>query len=313
MGKDLMDLSVDVSGLKFQNPVVILSGCMEYDDDFQECIPVNQLAAYITKTITLAERSGNPTPRTCEAAAGLINSVGLQNKGLYYYIKETLPELKELINIPIIASIAGFTIEEYASVASRLDKEDTVSALEVNISCPNLEKGISENTIFAQDAYMSYGVVKAVKESTAKPVIVKLAPEVTDIKAIAQAVVDAGCDALTVANTYPAMAVDIKFRRPKLGAVTGGLSGPCIKPLTLKKVWDVHTTVDVPLIASGGIMNAEDALEYIIAGASLIGLGTVNFINPRAGLEIIKGIRSYLTENKLKYNELIGSLKVEKI
>ncbi|MDP8234382.1 MAG: dihydroorotate dehydrogenase, partial [Candidatus Saelkia tenebricola] len=225
MGKDLIDFNIDISGLKFQNPVVVLSGCMEYDEELDYLMPLNQLAAFITKTITLDERAGNPMPRTCEVTSGLINSIGLQNKGLYYYLREVLPVLKNKIDLPIVTSIAGFTIKEYASIASLLDKEENISAIEANISCPNLEKGVDGNSIFAQDEYMSYGVVKAIKESTSKPVIVKISPEVTDIRAIAQAVVDAGCDAVTVANTYPAMAVDIKTRKSKLGSVSGGLSG----------------------------------------------------------------------------------------
>ena len=313
MGQDLVDLKVEIAGLTLKNPLIISSGCLEYDKDLEDIIPVNELGALVTKTLTLEPRQGNPSPRTVEVKSGLLNSIGLQNKGLYYYISNILPQLRESVQVPIICSIAGFTIEEYSRLASHLEREEGISALEINISCPNLEKGEKENKIFAQDEYMSYGVVKAVRESTDKPLIVKLSPEVTDIRTIAQAVLDAGCDALTVANTYPALAIDLETRRPRLGTLSAGLSGPAIKPLTLRKVWDVYNIVDVPIIASGGIMDKNDALEYIIAGASVVSLGTVNFINPRAALEILKGLQNYLKKNNISYEQLRGSLKYEAV
>ncbi|HDI45765.1 MAG TPA: dihydroorotate dehydrogenase [Candidatus Omnitrophica bacterium] len=311
MGENL-DLTVECWGIKFQNPVIIASGCWEYDEVISDVFPFKHCGAVVTKTITLDKREGNLMPRTTEVDCGMLNSIGLQNEGIYYYVKKILPKLSSELQIPIITSIAGFSIEEYAGIASHLDREENVAAIEINISCPNLERSKEENLLFAQDAYMSYGVVKAVRESTTKPIIVKLSPDVTDITAVAQAVVDAGADGITVANTYPAMAVDIETRRPKLANIVGGLSGPAIKPLTLKKLWDVYNSVKtVPIIASGGIMDYEDALEYIICGATFVALGTVNFINPRAPLEIVSGIKSYLVHHHLSYAQLIGSLKVD--
>jgi dihydroorotate dehydrogenase (NAD+) catalytic subunit len=310
MGKNL-DLSLECWGIKFQNPIIIASGCIEYDPSLSEIFPFKKCGAIVTKTITLDERDGNPMPRTVEVNCGMLNSIGLQNKGIYHYVKKTLPKISNELQIPIITSIAGFSIEEYAGIASHLDREKAVSAIEINISCPNLKRSKDENLLFARDPYMSYGVVKAVRESTTKPIIVKLSPDVSDIVSVAQAVVDAGADGLTVANTYPGMAIDIETRKPKLGNVTGGVSGPAIKPLSLKKLWDVYTNIrNVPIIASGGIMDAHDALEYIIAGATFVSLGTVNFINPGAVVEIISGIQDYLTRHKLNYSQLIGSLQI---
>lgn len=311
MGKDIIPPAVEIANLKLESPLVISSGCFEYSQEMNNLFALDVFGALVSKTITLDEREGNPLPRTCEVSAGLINSIGLQNQGLYHYIREVLPRLKNSLHLPLITSIAGSSLEEFAMLASHLDREEGVSAIEVNISCPNLEREEDGIEIFSQDPIMSYGIVKAVRESTSKPIIVKLSPEVTDIRSIALAVEDAGCDAITVANSYPAMAIDIKTRRSKLGSLSGGLSGPAIKPLTLKKVWEVYSTVKLPVIASGGIMKAEDALEYIIAGATLLSLGTVNFINPRAGEEILQGIQKYLEENKLTYSELIGALQNE--
>jgi len=311
MGEDL-NLTVECWGIKFQNPVIVSSGCWEYDEVISDVFPFKHCGAVVTKTITLDKREGNPMPRTAEVTHGMLNSIGLQNEGIYYYVKKVLPKLSNELQVPIITSIAGFSIEEYAGITSHLDRESQVAAIEINISCPNLERSEEENLLFAQDAYMSYGVVKAVRESTSKPVIVKLSPDVTDITTIAQAVVDAGADGITVANTYQAMTVDVETRRPKLANIVGGLSGPAIKPLTLKKLWEVYNSVKtVPIIASGGIVSYEDALEYIICGATFIALGTVNFINPSAPLDIISGIKNYLVRHNLSYTQLIGSLKVD--
>jgi dihydroorotate dehydrogenase (NAD+) catalytic subunit len=311
MGKDI-DLRQKIGDLLLKNPLITASGCLEYDEELLELIPLNEFGAFTTKTITLNKMEGNPMPRTCEVASGLLNSIGLQNEGLYDYIGKKLPKLRENLQIPIIASIGGFKIEEFATLASHLDREEGVSAIEVNISCPNIEAQDKWGINFSQDEHMSYGVVKAVRESTTKPLIVKLSPDVTQITAIAQAVVDAGADAVVIANTFPAMAIDIEDRKPKLGNIVGGLSGPAIKPIILRKVWQVYKSgIGVPIIACGGIMTPNDALEYIIAGANFISIGTVNFINPKAGIEILEGIRDYLTQKGLTFNELVGSLKIE--
>ena len=309
MGRTM--ISVELGSLKFKSPVILSSGCVEYNDSVKDLIPFNSIGAIITKTVTLKECLGNPMPRTFEVDSGLINSIGLQNKGVDDYVVRVLPKLRDSIDCHIIASISGFTIEEFAKIAAIIDRESAVSAIEVNISCPNLEKNSEDGSgIFAQDDYMSYGVIKAVKESTSKLIVAKLSPDVTDIRSVAQAVSDAGADAVTVANTYSAMAVDIYTAKPRLANVSGGLSGPAIKPLTLKRVWDIYNTIDLPIIASGGIIDYKDGLEYIIAGATLLSVGTTNFINPTASLEIAKGIENYLEERDIKYKDLIGSLKI---
>ncbi len=308
MGKAM--IPIEIASLKLRSPIILSSGCVECDPSVKT-VPFSKVGAIITKTVTLKECSGNPMPRTSEVDFGLINSIGLQNKGLNDYIDRVLPKIKESLDCLIIASISGFTIEEFAEIATAIDREDVVSAIEVNISCPNLEKDNESGlTIFAQDEHMSYGVIKAVRESSSKPIIAKLSPDVTDIRSVAQAVSDAGADAITVANTYSAMAIDIFTRKPKIAKVTGGLSGPAIKPLTLKRVWDVYNTVDLPIIASGGIMDYKDGLEYIIAGATLLSIGTANFINPNVAEEIANGIEDYLGERKMEYKDLIGSLEV---
>ncbi len=306
MGKNLPDISIEFAGLKLHTPVLLSSGCCELSQKTLDLLPLDILGAVITKTITLDKQEGNAVPRTCEASSGLINSIGLQNEGLYHYIKKVLPGIMKFTDLPVISSIGGNSMEEYATLASHLEREKGVSALEVNISCPN----VGEKLLFSRDVYMSYGVVKAVRESTDKPVIVKLSPDVADIKDIALAVADAGCDALTVGNTYPALAVDIATRRSKLAAGYGGLSGPAIKPLTMKRLREVFETVRLPLIASGGIMNSQDALEYIIAGATSVALGSLNFVNPGAARDIVVGIRNYLSDTGTSYRALIGSLRL---
>ncbi|MDP8253175.1 MAG: dihydroorotate dehydrogenase [Candidatus Kaelpia aquatica] len=309
MGRSM--IPIEVASLKLRSPIILSSGCVEYSQFASDIVPFSKIGAIVTKTVTLKEYSGNPMPRTSEVDFGLINSIGLQNKGLDDYFDRVLPQIKESLDCLIITSISGFTIEEFAEIAVALDKESAVSAIEVNISCPNLEKNSESGlAVFAQDEHMSYGVIKAVKESSSKPVIAKLSPDVTDIRSVAQAVSDAGADAITVANTYSAMAIDIYTRKPKLANISGGLSGPAIRPLTLKRVWDVYNTVDLPIIASGGIMNYKDGLEYIIAGATLLSIGTANFINPGAAEEVVRGIENYLKERGIKYKDLIGSLEI---
>jgi dihydroorotate dehydrogenase (NAD+) catalytic subunit len=304
------DLSIEIGKLKLNNPVIVSSGCCEITDDIIEISGINELGAYISKTVTFNERKGNPQPRTTEVSCGILNSIGIQNEGLYGFLNNKLPKLIQKLRIPIIVSIGGSTIEEFAKLASHLTREKKIQAIEVNISCPNLDKRYETHGMFSQDEHLSYGVIKAVRETTDLPLVAKLSPMVTNIVSIAQAVWDAGCDAITVANTYPAMAIDIEKRKSKLGAITGGLSGPAIKPITLKHVWDVSPIIRIPIIASGGIMSWQDALEYIIAGAMGVAIGTAVFVKPDIGIEIINGIRSYLEKHNVSYKQLIGSLKI---
>jgi dihydroorotate dehydrogenase (NAD+) catalytic subunit len=253
---------------------------------------------------------GNPPPRVIETPSGMLNSIGLQNVGVERLIKEKLPYLQKF-NTPVIINISGDTIEEYIELARRLgevSKEIRVAGLEVNISCPNVKKG---GMAWGTDAKTTYRIINSIRKTTLLPLIVKLTPNVTDIKVIAQAAEEAGADALSLINTLVGMAIDIDSRKPKLANISGGLSGPAIKPVALWLVWQVFQKVHIPLIGIGGIIKVEDALEFIIAGARAIEIGTANFVNTRVTIEIIEGIEKYLIENNLKdINELVGSMKI---
>ncbi len=310
------NLSVSLGGLRLANPVVVGSGTFGYGEDYKDLVPLKKLGAIITKTITLKARSGNPPPRIAETCSGMLNAIGLENPGLEVFIREKLPYL-EKIGIPIIVSIAEDTPTKFAELARALSKTGGIDALELNVSCPNLKKRslptphlARQAGPIAQDARATYRVVKAVKEATKLTVITKLSPNVTDITRIAKAAEAAGSDVLSLVNTFFGMAVDVKTRRPKLGNITGGLSGPAIKPQALWMVRQVFRVVKIPLIGMGGIMDAQDALEFIICGASAVACGTANFVNPRATVEIIEGIKKYLKENRIgSIKKLIGSLK----
>jgi len=298
------DLSVSLGRLKLANPVVVASGTFGYGEDYKDLAPLKKLGAIVTKTITLKARSGNPPPRIAETYQGMLNAIGLENPGLEVFICEKLPYL-EKVGIPIVVSIAGDTPAKFAELAGALSKLKGIAALELNASCPNLGK----KGLIAQDARAIYQVVKAVKRATKLTVITKLSPNVTDITRIAKAAEAAGSDALSLVNTFFGMAVDVKTRRPKLGNITGGLSGPAIKPQALWMVRQVFQAVKIPLIGMGGIMDTQDALEFIICGASAVACGTANFVNPRATADIIEGIKKYLKETRIKsIKKLIGSL-----
>lgn len=306
------NLRISIGKLKLKNPVVVASGAFGYAEEFRGLIDFKKLGAIVTKTITLNPRQGNPPARTCETAAGLLNSIGLENPGLEGFIQEKLPRLRK-IGIPIIISIASEDDpEEFVTLAKRLDKIKELGAIELNISCPNIGHRSNHLSpkLIAQDPKAAYNLVKSVRKVTRKTIITKLSPNVTDIVEIAQAAASAGTDAISLVNTFYGMSIDIDTKRPKLGNIIGGLSGPAIKPLALKMVYDVAKNIDLPIIGMGGIMNAEDALEFIIAGASVISVGTANFINPRICIEIISGIKKYMLKNKIQdIKNLIGSLK----
>ena len=319
------DLSVNIGRLKLKNPVMVASGTFGYAEEFRPFIDLKQLGAMVTKTITLRPRRGNPPPRTCETPLGLLNSIGLENPGLEVFIREKLPLLKK-IGIPVIVSIASEADpEEFVMLARRLDKIKTVAAMELNISCPNIKSEVrSEKSevkawrhgrsnirpLISQDAKATYNLVSAVRKATRKTLIAKLSPNVRDIAEIARAAAEAGADAVSLVNTFYAMSIDIDTRTPCLGNNIGGLSGPAIKPLALAMVFEVARQIDLPVIGMGGIMDTQDALEFIIAGASGICIGTANFINPRVSAEIISGLKKYLQKNKItSVNNLIGSIR----
>ena len=303
-------LEVEIAGIKLKNPVMTASGTFGYGQEYAPFVDLNRLGAMILKGITLKPKMGNPPPRVIETPSGMLNAIGLQNVGVEVLIKEKLPYLKKF-NTPVIINISGDTIEEYVELAQRLgevSKEMGVAGLEVNISCPNVKKG---GMAWGTDAKATYKIMSSIRKTTTLPLIVKLTPNVTDIKTIAQGAEEAGANALSLINTLVGMAVDIDSRKPKLANISGGLSGPAVKPVALWLVWQVFQTVNIPVIGIGGIMKVEDALEFIIAGARAIEIGTANFVNPRVTIEIIEGIEKYLTKNNIKdVNELVGSMKI---
>ncbi|HCL90387.1 MAG TPA: dihydroorotate dehydrogenase [Candidatus Atribacteria bacterium] len=303
-------LKAEIAGIKLKNPVMTASGTFGYGQEYAPFVDLNRLGAIILKGITLKPKRGNPPPRVIETPSGMLNAIGLQNVGVEVLIKEKLPYFKKF-NTPVIINISGDTIEEYLELTRRLgevSKEMGVAGLEVNISCPNVKKG---GMAWGTDAKATYEIVSSIRKVTALPLIVKLTPNVTDIKIIAQAAEEAGADALSLINTLMGMVVDIDSRRPKLANVSGGLSGPAVKPVALWMVWQVFQTVNIPIIGIGGMIKVEDALEFIIAGARAIEIGTANFVNPRVTIEIIEGIEKYLIENNIKdITKLVGSMKI---
>jgi len=297
-------LKVQVApGLSLANPVIAASGTWGYGDETADLVDFRKLGAIICKGTTLKPRAGNPQPRIIEVTGGILNSVGLENIGVEALISEKAPAWATW-RVPVIVNIAGDTVDEYGKVAARLDGVAGISGIEVNISCPNVKKGGMQ---FGTDPVSAAEVTSAVKKSTSLPVIVKLSPNVTDIAAIARAVESAGADAVSLINTLSGMSIDVKRRRPGLGNVTGGLSGPAIKPIALSMVWKVAGCVKIPVIGCGGIMNAEDALEFIMAGATAVEVGTANLVNPQTALDIINGLQLFMkAEGIAKITELRG-------
>jgi len=284
---------------------MVASGTFGYGEEYADFLELGQLGAVVVKGISLRPRPGNPPPRLVETPSGMINAIGLENVGIAIFLTEKLPYLRAQ-QVPVIVNILGNTVEEYAELASRLDGVDGIAALEINISCPNVKKG---GVLFGTNPEAAAGVVQAVRRATALPLITKLTPNVTDIRAIARAAVDAGSDMLSCINTVAAVAVDIFSRRPKLANIVGGLSGPAIKPIALRCTYEVLQVVACPVIGIGGIMTATDALEFLLLGARAIQVGTANFINPRVTLEIIKGMERFLRVEGLEnIEDFIGAL-----
>ncbi|MBU0547608.1 MAG: dihydroorotate dehydrogenase [Candidatus Omnitrophica bacterium] len=289
------NLSVNIGNLVLHNPVMVASGTFGYAEEFKELMDLKKLGAIVTKTITIKPRPGNLPPRTCETPAGMLNSIGLENPGIGRFIKEKLPFLKKL-GIPVIVSIAAEdNPEEFSVLVRQLDKINTVSAIELNISCPNLQK----DRLISQDAKETFALVGAIRKLTKKCLITKLSPNVTSVPEIALAAQEAGSDAIALINTLTGMSIDVHKRAPKIGSWVGGLSGPAIRPVAVRMVWEVYNKINIPIIGMGGIMDIESALEFFIAGATAVGVGTANFINPRASLEIISGLEKYCHKNKI--------------
>jgi dihydroorotate dehydrogenase (NAD+) catalytic subunit len=307
MGKKF-DLRVDIGGLSLRNPVMTASGTFGYGEEFRPFVDLNRLGAIVVKGLSLEPTKGNKPPRISETPCGMLNAIGLENIGIDSFIEKKLPFLKTL-STPTIVNIYGKSIDEYSQLAERVEEIDGISGIEVNISCPNVKKG---GIAFGVKPKSAYKVTRAVREKTSKTLIVKLSPNVTDISEIAVSAVDAGADSLSLINTITGMSIDINTRRSRLANITGGLSGPAIRPIALRMVWQVAQKVKVPVIGIGGIVSAEDAIEFFIAGATAVQIGTANFVNPRATVEIIEGIEKYMADrNILSLSEITGTLDTD--
>lgn len=299
-------MEVQLGPLRLQNPVLVASGTFGYGSEFADLVDLNRLGGIMVKGTTLRPRAGNPMPRMVETAAGCLNAIGLQNVGVEAFIREKLPFLRQY-RCAVIVNIAADVREEFEELAERLDGVEGVDALELNISCPNQARGGIE---FGVDPEATNDVVSRVRKRTRLPLIVKLSPNVTDIRVTARAAVDGGADILSLVNTFVGTAIDARTRQFKLANVTGGLSGPAIKPLALYMVWRVAQAVSVPIIGMGGIMNATDAVEFMLAGASAIAVGTANYINPHVSIEVLEGIEQYLREQDVTYvKDIVGTVQ----
>ena len=300
-----INISTQVGKLKLANPILVASGTFGYGDEYKDVMSINLLGGIITKTITLNPRAGNAPPRLVETSSGLLNSIGLQNVGIEKFLQDKLPRL-QFINVPIIVSIAGETINEFGLLAKRLNGIKRVSAVELNLSCPNIKQA---GKVFADNPVTVAKTVLMVRKLYTKPVLAKLSPFVYDIVGCAQAAKTAGADGVTIANTFPGMAIDIEKRISRLGTMTGGLSGPAVKPLSMRLVWMAASRARIPVVASGGASSAEDVLEFLIAGARAVSLGTVLYADPKTPEKIIQGLISYMKRNKInRLSSIIGSI-----
>lgn len=303
-----MNLEVQVGGIELKNPVMTASGTFGYGEEYAEFMDLGRLGAVVVKGLSLKPKEGNPPPRVVETAAGMLNAIGLQNIGIETFIREKLPFLKRF-DTSVIVNFFGDSVDEYAAAARRLSSVEGIHGLEMNISCPNKQAGWC---IFGTDPRVTFEVVGAVRKATSLPLIVKLSPNVTDVTVMARAAEDAGADALSLINTLTGMSIDIRTRKPRLGNVTGGLSGPAIKPVAVRMVYEVRRSVGIPIIGMGGIMSGDDAVEFLIAGASAVAVGTANFVRPTAAIEILDGIIAYMKSEKIKdVRSLTGTVSLD--
>jgi len=300
-------MAVEISGIKLRNPVMPASGTFGYGEEYAPFLDLEKIGAIVTKGLSLKPKAGNPTPRIAETVSGMLNAIGLQNVGVDRFISEKMPYLAGL-HVPVIVNILGDSLAEYEEITARLAGIPGVAGIEVNISCPNVKKG---GVAFGTDPAMAAAVTSAVKKRADVPVMVKLSPNVSDIKVIALAVEDGGADSISLINTLIGMAIDLKTKQPVLANVIGGLSGPAIKPVALRMVYEVAKVVSIPVIGIGGIESAEDALEFMLAGATAVQIGTANFINPRASEDVVDGITAYAVAQKMtSIRSLIGGLRL---
>jgi len=303
----MANLSIKIKDLEFKNPVTTASGTFGYGTEFEDFIDISALGGIIVKGTTLNHREGNPYPRMAETPSGMLNAVGLQNKGIDYFIEQIYPKIKHY-NTNIIVNVSGSTIEDYVAVAEKLNHLEQIPAIELNISCPNVKEG---GMAFGTSCASAATVTQAVRKAYNKTMIVKLSPNVTNIAEIAKSVEDSGADAVSLINTLLGMAIDAENRKPLLSTITGGLSGPAIKPIALRMVWQVSKAVKIPIVGLGGIMNAIDAIEFFLAGATAIQVGTANFIDPTISVKIVNGINEYLDRHHYKsIYDIIGKLEV---
>jgi dihydroorotate dehydrogenase (NAD+) catalytic subunit len=301
-----VSLETHIGSLTLKNPVLTASGTFGYGEELAQFVDLSQIGAIIGKTVTRAPRAGNAPPRTCETASGMLNAIGLQNVGIDRYIEEKLPYLRAL-ETPVIVNVAGETIEDFAELTRRIGEQPNVAAIELNISCPNVAHGLD----YATDPHQAEAVVKAARSVTHLPLIAKLSPNVTDISVIARAVEAGGADALSAVNTFVGMAIDIRTRRPRLSNGTGGMSGPAVKPLALRAVYRCAQAVKIPVIGIGGIATGNDAIEFLLAGASAVQVGTATFSQPNAAAQVVTDIATYLEENHFSsVQEIIGALRM---
>lgn len=301
------DLSVNFAGIRLKNPVLTASGTFGYGEEYAEFVDLNRLGGVIVKGISLQPMIGNPPPRIWETPSGMLNAIGLENPGIDVFLRDKLPFLRQF-NTAVLVNMFGYRLEDYVSVAERLDQAAGVAGIEVNISCPNVKAG---GMAFGTDLTATFELLSAVRKATHLPLIAKLSPNVTDVTAFAKAARDAGCDGVSLINTLLGMAIDVRCRKPRLANRTGGLSGPAIRPVAVRMVWQTAKAVDLPIIGMGGIVTAEDALEFILAGATAVAVGTANFINPRATLEVLEGLESFMREQDLGgMKDLIGKVDV---
>lgn len=301
----MANLKINIGKLELKNPVLTASGTFGYGSEFEDFLDINLLGGIIVKGTTLEPREGNAYPRMAETASGMLNAVGLQNKGIDAFINDIYPKIKHY-NTNIIVNVSGSKIDDYVAVAEKLNELEHIPAIELNISCPNVKTG---GMAFGTNCSSATEVTKAVRAAYKKTLIVKLSPNVTNIAEIAKAVEDAGADSVSLINTLLGMAIDAETRKPVLSTITGGLSGPCIKPVALRMVWQTAKAVKIPVIGLGGIMTATDAIEFILAGASAIQVGTANFINPAVSLKIVEGINDYCDRQGVSsIGEIIGGL-----
>lgn len=303
----MVDLSVEIGKLKLKNPIMTASGTFGYGEEFADFIDLNRLGGIIVKGTTLHHREGNPYPRMAETPSGMLNAVGLQNKGVDYFIEHIYPRIKDL-DTRVIVNVSGSCINDYVAVCEKLSPLDKVAAVEINISCPNVKQG---GMGFGTTCSGAESVTSAVRKAYDGTMIVKLTPNVTDITEIARAVEAAGADAVSLTNTFLGMAIDVEKRKPMLSTITGGLSGPCIRPIAVRMVWQVANAVKVPIVGLGGIASGRDAIEFLLAGATAVQIGTANFVDPQVTMKAIDYIEDYLKRHQIaSVRELIGGMEV---